>query len=185
MKHLRRQRCRGRNPQEQGFTYIALLIAIVLMGVGLAATGEVWSTVQKQEKERQLLFVGGEFRRAIASYSAQSADATARYPLRLEDLLKDPRVPGVRRHLRRLYIDPVTGGAKWGLLKARNGEIYGVYSLSDDATLKRAGFDPEDSIFEGKTKYSEWTFSPVQIVAPRGGESARATGAGRQVQQSQ
>lgn len=166
---------------QRGFTYIALLIGVAVMGVGLAATGEVWSTAQTREKERQLLFVGGEFRRAIASYAAQNGTAAARFPLRLEDLLRDPRFPGVRRHLRRIYADPVTGTTQWGLVKGRGGEIYGVYSLSDAVPIKQAGFAPEDTQFEGKSKYSEWVFSPVQAaprpVAPA--PNTRTTGAGR------
>ncbi|MBI4983799.1 MAG: type II secretion system protein [Rhodocyclales bacterium] len=165
---------------ERGFAYFALLIAIAFMGVGLAAAGEVWSLAQQREKEKQLLFVGGEFRRAIASYYQQDAGAVARYPRRLEDLLKDPRVPGVRRHLRRLYVDPITGASEWGLFKGRDGDIYGVYSLAQDAPVKRTGFAPDESQFEGKSKYSEWVFSPWQPTARSPGRTPAATAPARQ-----
>ena len=35
------------------------------MGVALAGTGMVWHTQVRREKERELLFVGNQFRRAI------------------------------------------------------------------------------------------------------------------------
>lgn len=148
--------CRSR-----GFTYIALLLAVVVMGVGLAAVAEVWSLALKREKERELLFVGGEFRRAITRYSQQAEDAASRYPRRLEDLLNDPRQPGVRRFLRKIYADPITGSTQWGLLRSPRGEIYGVHSLSEGEPVKRANFDLADSDFEGKRKYSEWLFSTM------------------------
>jgi hypothetical protein len=36
-----------------------------------------------------------------------------------------------------------------------------VYSRSQDAPLKRAGFRLAEKDFEGKTKYSEWVFIPA------------------------
>ena len=144
-----------------GFTYIALLLAVVVMGVGLAAVAEVWSLALKREKERELLFVGGEFRRAITRYAQHAEDATNVYPRRLEDLINDPRQPGVRRFLRKIYADPLTGTTQWGLLRGTRGEIYGVHSLAEGEPIKRANFDPADSGFEGKRKYTEWVFSPA------------------------
>ena len=149
----------------RGYAYLMLLVAVAVMGVSLAAVGEVWWTAKRRESEQQLLFIGAEFRRALISYSAQ--DAVDRYPRRLQDLLLDPRYPDVRRHLRRIYADPITGTAQWGVLKGVGGEIYGVYSLSDEAPIKRAGFAPEFSHCEGKSKYSEWLFAltPPVIAA--------------------
>lgn len=170
------RRCRA----GRGFAYIALLIAVLVMGVALAAAGEVWSMAQQREKERQLLFVGGEFRRAIASYAGHADGGAPRFPRRLEELLLDPRVPGVRRHLRRIYADPITGEAQWGLLTSAGGEIYGVHSLSDAAPVKRAGFVAEDARFEGKGKYSEWVFSPVQKAPAAAPKTSPATALGRQ-----
>ncbi len=164
---------------QRGFTYVALLIVVAVMGTVLAATGEVWFTAQRREKERELLFVGGEFRRAIARYAEQEPGGGGRYPKRLEELLQDPRVPGVRRHLRRLYADPVTGRAEWGLLKGTNGDIYGVHSLSEEQPLKMANFDRDDSRFEGRKKYSDWVFTPLQTVLGNPAQNAAAKAFGR------
>ncbi|MHB0982835.1 MAG: type II secretion system protein [Thiobacillus sp.] len=145
----------------RGFGYIGLLILVAMMSAALAGAGEVWHTAQQREKEQELLFAGGQFRRAIAQYYANTPGKARRYPLHLEELLKDPRHPGIRRHLRKIYLDPMTGKAEWGLVTGPGGEIYGVYSRSQDAPLKRAGFRLAEKDFEGRTKYSEWVFMPA------------------------
>lgn len=142
----------------QGFTYIGVLILVVIMGVALAAAGEAWFTAQKREKEQELLFVGNQFRLAIDQYSAQPPGLGRRYPLSLEELLQDPRQPGIRRYLRKIYPDPMTGKAEWGLITGPNGEIFGVHSLSEAEPLKKANFLLAEKGFEGRTKYSEWVF---------------------------
>jgi hypothetical protein len=55
----------------------------------------------------------------------------------------------------------MTGRAEWGLLTGPAGEIFGVYSLSDDEPLKQANFRLAEKDFEGKVKYSEWVFMPL------------------------
>src|SRR5438093_8240525 len=61
-----------RAARQGGFTYIGLLIAIALMGLGLAAYGELYSHAAQRDKEAELLFVGTQFRDAIASYYNKS-----------------------------------------------------------------------------------------------------------------
>lgn len=144
---------------QRGFTYIAVLIFVAIMSVGMAATAEVWHTEMQRDNEAQLLFAGDQFRNAIMMYYLHAPGAAGRFPGRLEDLLKDPRYPATRRYLRKIYTDPMTNSAKWGLLKGANGEILGVYSLSADEPLKKANFSIADQAFEGKTKYSDWVFT--------------------------
>jgi type II secretory pathway pseudopilin PulG len=154
-----------------GFTYLAVLFLVAMTGIALSVVGEMWQTAQRREKEAELLFIGGEFRRAFAKYNT----AAPGYPRRLEELLKDPRFPDGRRYLRRIYRDPMTGRAEWGLLKSAGDTIIGVYSLSEDEPLKKKGFSLADSGFEGKTKYSEWVFFPR---AGQGAQGAAPTGTG-------
>jgi type II secretory pathway pseudopilin PulG len=144
-----------------GFTYIGLLIMIAIMGVMLAATGEVWHTAQRREKERELLFVGDQFRQAIDEYYEHTPGQEKRYPVNLEDLLKDPRYPSTQRYLRKIYRDPVSGSERWGLIKGANGEIYGVHSLSEEEPIKKGNFSIADQNFKGKTKYADWVFMHV------------------------
>jgi type II secretory pathway pseudopilin PulG len=124
----------------------------------LAGAGEIWHTVQKREKERELLFVGHQFSQALDGYYNQTPGRAPRYPMQLADLLKDPRAAATVRHLRRIYPDPITGTAEWGLVKGPAGEIMGVYSLSDEAPIKTGNFALADREFEGKTRYSDWVF---------------------------
>ncbi|MGA7178383.1 MAG: type II secretion system protein [Thiobacillaceae bacterium] len=144
--------------RSRGFTYVGVLIMVAIMGLVLASTGEIWHTVQKREKEQELLFIGDQFRHAIRQFYRHSPAGARRYPLALEELLKDPRYPGVQRYIRKIYIDPITGTAQWGLVTGPNGQIYGVYSLSDAEPVKKKNFRSVDKGFEDKMKYSEWVF---------------------------
>lgn len=158
--------------QQQGFTYLGLLFAIALMGATLALTGVVWHAAQKREKERQLLFVGNQYRQAIAAYYNRSPGSVKQFPATLNDLLKDPRQLVPTRYLRRIYPDPVTGKTEWGLVKTRDDRIMGVFSLSEDEPVKQSNFRGADKDFEGKMRYAEWRFvhvapqMPPQAVPP-------------------
>src|SRR5581483_11645664 len=88
---------------------------VAVITAGLALVGEMWETAAKREKETQLLFVGNEYRKAITRYYLAGKN---QYPRALEDLLKDPRQPGVVRYMRRLYPDPLTGAAEPGATPA-------------------------------------------------------------------
>jgi type II secretory pathway pseudopilin PulG len=144
-------------PSSCGFTYIGLLILVALMGIVLAATGLVWHTEMLREKERELLFAGEQFRRAIEAYYDRSPGGK-KWPHSLEDLLQDRRFPTTQRYLRRLYVDPMTGGADWGLMKGPEGEIVGVYSRSDETPVRQANFGPRYENFSGAQHYSDWKF---------------------------
>lgn len=160
-------RVRSTPPRHTGFTYIGLLLAVAVLGVGLAATGQVWRTAAAREKERELLFVGNQFRTAIMNYYAGTPAGQIRFPRSLEDLIEDHRMPVVRRYLRRVYPDPITGGDKWGIVPASDGGIAGVFSLSEQAPLKIAGFSGADAKFEGAERYSDWRFVYTPPLASR------------------
>jgi type II secretory pathway pseudopilin PulG len=142
-------------PTQRGFTYLTILFAVALMGIGLALTGEVWHTAALRDKEAQLLYAGSQYRRAIERYYL---GGLRQYPRSLEDLLKDPRKPNTERYLRKLYFDPLTGSPEWGIVKGPDGGIMGVYSLSELKPIKSAGFDLRNRAFEGAAKYSDWKF---------------------------
>jgi len=143
----------------RGFTYIGLLIAVAFIGVALAAVGTVWSQTRQREKERELLFVGGQFRQAIDQYYENPPPGkNKQFPKKLEDLLQDDRFPFARRYLRKIYPDPMTGSVEWGLLRGADKSIVGVYSLSDSAPLKTANFDITDAALADKQHYYEWHF---------------------------
>lgn len=164
---------------QRGFAYLGLLFAVALLGVSLAASGTLWQLEQRRARERELLFIGNQFRLAIESYYRQTPGPIKAYPRRLEDLLRDTRYPNTVRHLRRLYRDPMTGESQWGLVRAADGGINGVYSLSDGTPIKVANFPVRDRGFRGKTRYSDWRFIYIPGYMPgrRGaGGSARLDG---------
>ena len=164
---------------QRGFTYLTVLFMVAMMAGGLALAGEVWNTSAMREKEAELLQVGNEYRKAIERYYLSGPQR--QYPKNMEDLLKDPRQPGTVRHLRRLYPDPITGKDEWGLVKSADGGFAGVYSLSESAPLKTAGFAVRDASFEGKTKYAEWqfVFAPATGSAPKPAAAAQKPAAPR------
>jgi type II secretory pathway pseudopilin PulG len=144
-----------RRAGESGFTYLTVLFVVAFMGLGMAMAGKVYRTTVLREREAELLWVGNQYRVAIEAYAKRGGGL---YPRALDDLLKDPRDPGVRRYLRRRYPDPVTGSDEWGIVKAADGGIMGVYSRSEEPPLKTAGFRIADTAFQDAAKYSDWKF---------------------------
>ena len=112
----------------RGFTYLSLLFGIALLGIGLAATGVVWTTEARLSQERELRFIGEQFRQAIGSYYEATPGNLKKYPPSLADLLQDDRYLFMRRHLRKIYLDPVTKTPQWELIAAPDGGVMGVYS---------------------------------------------------------
>ncbi|HDS1735312.1 MULTISPECIES: type II secretion system GspH family protein [Pseudomonas] len=160
-----------------GFTYLGVLWLIAVSSMALAASANLWSTSALRERERQLLWVGGQYAQALRSYY-RASPGLAQYPQALEELLEDNRFPSPRRHIRRLYPDPIAIDQTWGLLRSIDGRITGVYSRADDAPLKRSGFDAQWAAFEGLERYSDWQFVAEQAFAEGGTGSARRSGKG-------
>lgn len=160
----------GKARDARGFIYLALLLVVATLGAGLAAAATVWQQASQRQKEAELLFIGQQYRQAIRSYYETPAGGF-QYPPSLEALLQDPRTPAVRRHLRRPYRDPLTGGTEWGLVMAPQGGIMGIYSLSSDKPIKRANFPEALGWSEGMESYADWKFFylPTVRVAPGAG----------------
>lgn len=156
--------------REIGAAYLMLLLTILVMGIGLVAVSEVWHTTLRREKELELLFIGDQYRQSLRLYFTQTPSGNAlRYPLKLEDLLKDPRVPGTKRYLRKIFADPITGDTKWGLILGPNGGIVGVHSMSQEQPIKTANFSMENKAFENMKHYSDWVFlvgSTQVVISP-------------------
>jgi type II secretory pathway pseudopilin PulG len=157
----------GRNAfarNQQGFTYLGLLMFVMVSSIGLATTGQVWHAEAQREKERELLFIGEQFRKAIGSYYESTPGGSKYYPLTLQELLEDKRFVSVRHHLRKIYRDPIIGRDQWGLVREQ-GRITGVYSLSTAKPFKKDGFSPELTNFANAEKYADWRFIYTQNAA--------------------
>ena len=134
------------------------MFAVAIAGLLLAVTSEVWSHSRQREREKELLYIGGQFREAIALYYQRTPGAVKRYPEKLEDLLEDKRYLSMQRYLRKVHTDPMSGKSQWGTIAAPGGGIMGVYSLSDQRPIKSANFDTRDQGFTGGQRYSDWKF---------------------------
>lgn len=143
---------------QAGFTLLGLLFLVAALGIGLAALGSVWSAQSQREKEAELLFIGNQYRAALAGYYRLGQGPDRGYPKHLVDLLRDPRFPNTVRHLRRLWRDPVTGG-DWVPVRDEMGGIKGVHSASNAAPRKTGGFSRENAAFDGAIRYSDWIFA--------------------------
>ena len=162
----------GRHSQG-GFTYLGLIVFVFIIGLVGAATLKVEALLRRAQLERELLETGAQFSAALDSYAAATPRGQPRAPLSLDELLRDKRFPNPRRHLRKVFIDPVTGKAEWGLVRAGEaGPILGVHSLSQATPLKQANFDLRFSGFENRGHLAEWKFmaletgAQVQPIAP-------------------
>ena len=162
--------------RQQGFTLAGALILIAVAGAGMAAYGEMASHAAQRDKEQELLFVGNQFRQAIGAFYDGTPGAAKQYPRKLEDLLQDRRYPVLRRHLRRIYADPMTGKREWGMVMAPEGGIMGVYSLSQAQPVKSGGFLLRDRQLEGaRERYSNWQFTYAPAAARAATPAAAAS----------
>lgn len=152
----------------------ALLVTLNIMAILLAVALPVWNTMVKREKEAELIWRGGQYARAIELFRRKYANA---YPPTLDILLTE-------RFLRKKYKDPMTREGEFQLLYAgqqvqvpiggnqptppsdqqprgpagARGGIIGVASKSTDSSLR---------VFNGRSKYNEWAFTPQTVLGNR------------------
>lgn len=147
-----------------GFTYIAALVIVVILGIMSARAAQVWKTTMQREKETELIFRGSQIKDAMRLYYGMKGNVITPAPgrpnlSRLEDLLQDTGSAGKKRYLRKLYKDPITG-KDFALVKNSNQLVVGVASTSEEEPIKKGNFpldlDPRD--LNGKKAYNEWQF---------------------------
>jgi hypothetical protein len=73
----------------------------------------------------------------------------------------------VRRHLRQIHADPLTGKYEWGLVRDSQGFILGMYSLAEGRPIKRTGWPAQWGRFEEQESYADWVFGLAYPVSPR------------------
>jgi type II secretory pathway pseudopilin PulG len=151
---------------QDGFTYLSVLFLVLMLLLSLGVASEHIYTVSKREREAELQFVGEQYRSAIASYYYKSPSGIRQLPQTLESLTSDKRSINTYRHLRKLYADPMTGNGEWGLVKTPQGEIVGIYSLSNEViltTINKKNIAESINLAEGSGSstpavYSDWKF---------------------------
>jgi len=149
-----------RRGRQAGFTYLGLIIFVTIIGLVGAATLKIGALLQRAAAEEELLDIGAAFSAALDSYAAATPQGASPYPPSLKELLKDPRVPGVRRHLRKIFVDPLTGKAEWGVVYLGEGTtgVVAVHSLSTARPLKVANFDSRFAGLDNADTISAWRF---------------------------
>jgi type II secretory pathway pseudopilin PulG len=165
----------------RGFTYISVIILIAIIGLVAATTVRLGATLQRAAAERELLYIGEQFSDALKSYAAATPQGQPQQPPTMKELLKDPRFPGTRRHLRKIFVDPMTGKPEWGIVYMGDKlGVLGIYSLSTAEPIKVSNFPSRFQAFEGKRKISDWVFTfngqepppPGQLPAKPGANPA-------------
>jgi type II secretory pathway pseudopilin PulG len=126
-----------------GFTFLAAIFMVMIIGIMLGLTGQSWKMIMKREREKELLFRGSQIKEAIENwynpnYSANGVKWGASHPLmNLEDLLQNPYSLTPLRYLPqnydtklddknqkcapdcpkiKLYQDPMTG-KEWTIIR--------------------------------------------------------------------
>lgn len=102
----------GRRRGDAGYNMVVLMVLVTVLHVLVAAVLPAWSGAIQREKEEELIFRGLQYAEAIRVFQARQN----RPPVRLEELVEvEPR------SIRRLWEDPMTGEARWGLIFAGAG----------------------------------------------------------------
>ena len=145
----------------QGFAYLSLLIFIAILGLTASALVQVTSLMNRRSAEDALLTIGSEYANALNSYSQNSPAGADVEPLSLQELLRDTRNPGaVKRHLRQIFPDPITGSPNWGLVTDPDTKrIQGVFSESETKPVKVGNFSEAFKGFDNKLYLREWVFT--------------------------
>ena len=102
-----------RSDGESGHLVLLVMMAVTVGAIMLTAAVQQWSTVERREREAELMFRGNQYVKAIKLYQLEHGGAL---PTSLEQLYE----PGPRRlrYIRKLFRDPMAPDGKWGILLA-------------------------------------------------------------------
>ena len=142
---------------QQGVTFLWAMLLLVILSLGLGRLLEIQSTRTQRALEAELLWVGEQYRRGIERYYQASPGEVKQLPYKLDDLLQDPRLLTLTRHLRKAYADPVNGQPFMEIHDHR-GMLIGVRSTSTRQPVKTDGFASYYAHFSKATGYHQWEF---------------------------
>lgn len=152
---------------QRGFSYILLLITVAVISSASLWSIRVGSEAQRWQAEKELLKVGGEFSRALQSYRSTSQGGGVG-PKELTELLLDPRTPFTKRHIRKIYSDPLSGQDNWGLVYAEDKRIVGIFSKSDERPMAQLEVRGANGV-EHARSYRQWIFgAPAEWYEKQG-----------------
>ncbi len=144
----------------KGYSLIIAIIALNLFTIMLLIAKPLWDTVLQRDLEKELIFRGKSYVRAIQNYIKKNHN---KYPENLIVLYE-------KKFIRRPYKDPMSEEGKWNIVMRykygntktllivpeflyqkykQKANIVGIASSSPDA-----GF----MVYRGKKRYDEWAF---------------------------
>lgn len=107
--------------RQKGYTFLLLLFIVAISGTSLALLGETWRSAADRERRAEIEFILAAFSEALASYRLATPDGMSYRPQQLDDLVEDQRAGVTRRHLRRIYTNPLTSRIDWILRRDQLG----------------------------------------------------------------
>ena len=114
-----------------------------MLSIGLLAVTEVWVTSSRRQQLDELDWIGSQFKNAIGQYYEATPGVIVKtYPPSLHDLLLDKRYITVRRYLREIYRNPLTGTTAWTPVVAPDGGVRGALALTGIDPPLLTGIDP-------------------------------------------
>jgi type II secretory pathway pseudopilin PulG len=164
-------RQRLRLGSERGFTYAAVLVAMLVLALATQGVMTFVSQQVQRERESDLLRIGQLYASAIGAFYEASPGNVKSWPTSFEDLIEDKRFVSVRRHLREVYPDPMTKSRNWGLIVAADGGIAGVHSHSMAAPIRSIPVDLGLGPIPNVARYADWQFVyrpplPASLATP-------------------
>lgn len=121
----------SRPPHQAGFTYVWVLLAIAITSAVLAAAIELESRRAMGQRKAEYEWVIEQYRAAVASYRQAHPSSGVATLHSLEQLIQDDRTWPIRRHLRTIYPNPLTGRTDWVIRTDAAGEPIDVEPQAD------------------------------------------------------
>ncbi len=141
---------------------MAVLAAMFLIALGANQIMTYLSQQAQRDREGELVRVGQIYLQAIGDYYESSPGAVKRWPRSLQDLVEDNRFVTIRRHLRKVYADPVLRSSDWGLVIAADGGISGVFSKAEGRPIRgteiQLNAKGRATSLPAASRYSDWQF---------------------------
>ena len=98
---------------ERGFTLVGVVVAIAIIVILLAAVGPTVATIIERDREKELIFRGKQYARAVLAFQKRYG----RFPNELKELSKIKP-----RSIRKLFKDPMCNCDDWQIIIAGTPE---------------------------------------------------------------
>jgi type II secretory pathway pseudopilin PulG len=126
---------------QRGFTFVMVLAAMLIVALAAQGVMTVLSAQAHRSRSAEQQRIEAIYAAAIQSYFNASPGVRKQNPELLEDLLLDKRQVTIKRHLRRLYADPlqplVPVSLAWEVVRDSHGRIAAVQSrIKNQSTLR-------------------------------------------------